>query len=376
MKKNKLKITYLDFDDIRNPLLGAGQARATLEVCSRLVEKGNQIEVISSKYPGYENRIEKGIKYTHIGLASKNLRLNNLAFILALPFIVRKLSCDLIIECFTPPISTLFSPLFTKIPVVALTTSFEAERFAKKYHLPFHLLERFGLHFYRYFLPTSRSQASKIKKINPKAITKLTGQGVDAKYFKIKKKRARFILYLGRLDINQKGIDLLLEAYSKAESKIRYPLILAGHGPDESKIKKMIKRYKLTKKVHLLGGIKVKNKLKTFSQAHFFVVSSRHEGFCIAALEAIATGLPVVAFDIPGISWIPEEISLKAKPFDTSGFADKLIKANKKSLNEKLRRKCRRVAKKYSWDEVAKKYDKFFHFVVEENKALKNNKNI
>lgn len=68
----RLQIVYLDFDDIKNPLLNAGQARATAEVGKRLALKGHKVTSVCSRYPGAKDRIENGIKYTHIGLGSIN----------------------------------------------------------------------------------------------------------------------------------------------------------------------------------------------------------------------------------------------------------------------------------------------------------------
>jgi len=121
MKKQKhLHIIFIDFDDIKNPLLGAGQARATLEVGKRLVQMGHTVTVICSRYPGYRDRVENGLHYRHIGIGTKNIRLNNLWYIFTLPFAVRNLQADIIVECFTAPISTLLSPLFVKIPVIGV----------------------------------------------------------------------------------------------------------------------------------------------------------------------------------------------------------------------------------------------------------------
>jgi len=132
-----MNITFLDFDDIKNPLLSAGQAHATFEVGRRLVQKGHKVKVISSKYPGFKDRVEEGIEYRHIGVGTNNIRLNNFLYIFFIPFAVRKLKADIIIECFTAPISTLFSPLFSKIPVIGLPSMFNAKEFTKKYCLPF-----------------------------------------------------------------------------------------------------------------------------------------------------------------------------------------------------------------------------------------------
>ena len=128
--KRRLSIVILDFDDVANPLLGAGQAKATYELAKRLVKRGHKVEVISSRYPGYKDRMEQGIRYRHIGISSGNIRLNNLIYILAVPWQVMKVRADVVVECFTAPISTLLSPLFTKLPVVVIPSSFEADRFA------------------------------------------------------------------------------------------------------------------------------------------------------------------------------------------------------------------------------------------------------
>ena len=277
----KLHITFLDFDDIKNPLLAAGQARATLEVGKRIAKIGHKVDVISSRYPGYKDRKENGMNYRHIGLGPTNIRINNIAYILALPFAVLRLQGDIIVECFTAPISTLFSPLFTKIPVVGLPTSFEAERFATLYHLPTDRIEKFGLRFYKYFLPFTIDNLKKMKKVNKTVTAKIVPQGVGEEFFTIKKSTPEYILYLGRLDMGQKGIDLLLQAYKQIKNKINYPLVIAGNGPDKEKITTLISKLSLTDSVRLIGPTYGDVKAKVLSKALFVTFPSRHEGFSL-----------------------------------------------------------------------------------------------
>jgi glycosyltransferase involved in cell wall biosynthesis len=362
MKTKKLHIVFLDFDDIKNPLLGAGQARATLEVGKRLVLKGHSITVISSRFPGYKDRIEHGITYKHIGIGTNNIRLNNLIYIFAIPFAVIKLKADIIIECFTAPISTLFSPLFTKIPVIALPTSFEAERFAKLYHLPFHLIEKLGLRFYKYALPYTKEFEEKMKKGNKKILTRIVPEGVDESFFRIKRKSPKHILFLGRFDIGQKGIDLLLAAYAQVKEKVKYPLVLAGFGPDEEKIKKIVQKLHLTNNVSFVGKAYGKEKEKFLSESLFVAFPSRHEGFSLFSLEALASGLPLVAFDIPGLSWATPNVVLKAKPFNVTQYEKLLIEASSEEINKKMSKDAKDFAKKYSWNTVA---DLFSNFLTE-----------
>ncbi len=362
-ESNDKHIVFLDFDDTKNPLLNAGQAKATYEVGKRLATMGYRVSVISSRYPGFQDRIEDNIYYHHIGAYSHNIRFNNLAYIAALPFTVSKLKADIILECFTPPFSTLFSPLWTKIPVIAKPTSFEAERFAQLYHLPFPLIERFGSQFYRYFIPSTVFSQRKMEMYNPSVVSKIIPEGVDDVYFTIKRKNFSYILFLGRLDIGQKGIDLLLEAYRNFAKKLDLPLIIAGHGPDQNKISSLITRSGLDKKVWCVGSTYGEKKAKLLSQAACVALPSRHEGFCIFALEALAAGLPLVTFDIPGLSWTTTQVALKAKPFDTTEFAYLLSQVVNPALNRQMSTQAQKLARNYTWDTVTQLYCDFFNTV-------------
>ena len=183
---NPLNIVFCDFDDIKNPLLGAGQAHATVEVGGRLAQMGHQVRVICNRFPGSEDRYENGLQYIHIGFGSSNIKLNNLIYILALPFTVMRLKADIIVDCFTAPISTLCSQLFTKIPVVGLPTSFDAERFSQLYHLPFTLIQNAGLKTYKYFMPYTQLLEDKFKKHNSTAKTKIIPEVLAQSTWKLK----------------------------------------------------------------------------------------------------------------------------------------------------------------------------------------------
>lgn len=370
-----MQIVYIDLDDIKNPLLGAGQAKATLEAGKELVKLGHSVTVYCSKYPGCEDRIQSGIHYKHIGISTPNIKLNNLLFLLFAPWTVSNLdpdNVDIIIESFAPPFSTLFSPLFTKIPVVGLPSMFNATEFKKKYHLPFlEKIEAWGCRHYTYFLPYSDIDSGKMKTYNPNIIFKIVGQGVGEEFFKIKHKKAKHILFLGRLDMSQKGIDILLEAYKKVEKEIRLPLVIAGHGPDEEKIKSMIKELKLESKVTLAGSTYGDKKKKLIEEALYVAFPSRHDEMSLWALEAIASGQPMVCFDLPESKWLPKTVSLKAKPFSITEYASLLVKGCDVQVIEKLRDNCRPFAKKFSWRQVAMDFTEFFESILERERELR-----
>jgi len=355
-----MKITILDFDDIKNPLLNGGQARVTYELGSRFSALGHRVEVISSRYPGSVDRQELGIVYKHIGIGTKWLRLNNLVYIFALPFHVPHLKADVILECFTAPVSTMFTPLWTKIPVVAVPTSFEAERFFRRYGLPFHWVQNLGLRLYRYFLPYSEYFAQKMASVNPRCISRCVPLGVSAQFFAIRPQAPRHILFLGRMDIGQKGIDLLLQAYARIPQSSRLPLVLAGHGPDLGQVVRLVSRLKLSGQVKVVGPAYGRKKAILLSQAAFTVIPSRHEGFCLFALESLAAGVPVVSFNIPGLSWMDSSVSIKAKAGDVGSLSRSMVRAVSTSRNPDFRRRCRNFARSFTWDKVARMYLEFF----------------
>lgn len=363
-----MKIAILDMDDLRNPFWKAGAARATREVGKRLAKK-HQVTVYCSKYPQYRDYIEDNVRYIHKGINSSNAKLTNIFFIASLPFLVRKIKADLIIENFHAPTSVSFSPIFTKIPIIVLPAMFNAYEFTKKYHFPFHWIEKFGMKFYKYMLPYSETDKAKAIKLNPKIIYKIVPQGVSEEFFRIRHKKPKYILFLSRFDIWQKGIDLMLKSYAKISDRILYPLVIAGHGPDEKKIKKLIEDLNLEDKVTIVGPAYGKKKNKLIQEALFVVFPSRHDEMSLWTLEALASGLPVIAFNLGESKWIIEEVSLKAEPFNLDDYAKKILDCTEVNLNKRMRKNAREFSKKFTWDKVVDQFEEFFEYVLRKEKS-------
>ena len=368
-----MKIAILDMDNVKNPHWGSGQAIATREIGKRLAKR-HHVVVYCSKYPGYKDYQENGINYQHIGLGSDYSRVDNLAYLAALPFAVRKIKADVIIENFTAPISTGFTPLFTKLPVVGLSSFFNAEILGKKYKLPFFIVERLGVKFYRYFIALNKNDNEKIKMLNSKIISKIIPNGVDEKYFKYRTKEKGYTLFIGRIDIYQKGIDLLIAAFSDIANSIKEDLYIMGEGTnsDMRKLRRLIAKYKVTKRVKLLGKLTGDRKDRYLADAKYIVFSSRYEGHSLSALESVALGKPLVCFDIPGFEWINSEACIKVKPFDVLEFSNAMLNlSDNDALRKNLSNKAREIAKSFTWDRCAKKYEQLLFELVSNNKKAK-----
>jgi glycosyltransferase involved in cell wall biosynthesis len=164
--------------------------------------------------------------------------------------------------------------------------------------------------------------------------------------------------------MDQKGLDLLVEAYAKIVKQIAYPLIIAGDGPDKKKLEARIEQLDISKQVQLVGFADKKTKKELLSKSAFVAFPSRNEGFSLFSLEAIASGHRLVTFDIPSLSFAPSDVARKVKAFNVKNFAEALLTESKETNHETIIKHCRGFAKKYSWDDVTDQFENFFQKIV------------
>ncbi len=98
----------------------------------------------------------------------------------------------------------------------------------------------------------------------------------------------------------RKGYDSILEALAMVELPFRYEI--AGEGYHRLQLEAQIHRLGLENKVRLLGY--TSNIATLLSESDLFVLSSQWEGFGLAVVEAMASGLPVVVANVPGLNEI------------------------------------------------------------------------
>ena len=133
-------------------------------------------------------------------------------------------------------------------------------------------------------------------------------------------------LFTGRLNRIVKGLDYLVDIMGRVvEKRPDCRLIIVGAGQDEDYLRKAVKRNGLERNV-ILAGYR-KNVEDYYRASRVLVSTSRWEGFGLTITEAMAQGVPCVAFENEGSSEIIEDgISGRLIPkFDTQRFADALI---------------------------------------------------
>jgi glycosyltransferase involved in cell wall biosynthesis len=108
---------------------------------------------------------------------------------------------------------------------------------------------------------------------------------------------AKVLVAAGRLE-QQKGFDLLLDAFATVHAEHPdWHLWIFGSGKGRAALQAQITRLGLTGRAHLKG--QTDHLDERLAEASVFVLSSRFEGLPMALLEAMAAGLPAVAFDCP-----------------------------------------------------------------------------
>jgi glycosyltransferase involved in cell wall biosynthesis len=108
-----------------------------------------------------------------------------------------------------------------------------------------------------------------------------------------------FILAAGRLSEQKNFKDLISAAGIMREAGVDFQLVIGGEGELSSVLEQQIQSLELTKNVQLPGMVEHLNQV--MQAADLFVMSSLWEGLPLVLLEAMASGLPTVAFRIPGI---------------------------------------------------------------------------
>ena len=97
---------------------------------------------------------------------------------------------------------------------------------------------------------------------------------------------------------HEKGIDLLLKAWAIAEKKVEdWQLEIFGDG-DKTSFEQLIDTLGIDRTRCWLNG-RTDDVEQEYLNSSLFVLSSRFEGFGMVIVEAMACGLPVVAFDCP-----------------------------------------------------------------------------
>ncbi len=164
------------------------------------------------------------------------------------------------------------------------------------------------------------------------------------------------ILFVGRLE-KRKGLGDLLRAYRSMHTRVpRTRLIIVGDGPLRGRVESYITRHRM-QDVVMAGFVPDTVKPRYYNSADIFCApATGAESFGIVLLEALASGLPVVATEVPGYMSVldPGQDSLTVEPKNWRELAASLvILARDAELRRRMSDYALRKATRYSWNHVA-----------------------
>jgi len=175
-----------------------------------------------------------------------------------------------------------------------------------------------------------------------------------------------FLLFVGALEKRKNLLNLIeaLKIIHKNQQKI--PLILAGRKGDEfQRLKNAIRRQSLEPWVKMLGYVPDADLKNLYRLASLLVFPSFCEGFGLPVLEAMVSGLPVVASQSSAIEEVAKDAALYCDPQAPEEMADKILLALKdESLCHKLVERGKKRALDFSWEKTAAETLSFYEKVV------------
>jgi glycogen(starch) synthase len=162
-----------------------------------------------------------------------------------------------------------------------------------------------------------------------------------------------YAIFVGRLK-HRKGIDVLLHAMARV-ADARF--VIVGDGEERPALEALSGQLGLGERVRFLGTLTGEVKSYLLQNARFGVVPSRQwESFGLVVLEGYASGLPMIATDLPGLSDLiqPERTGLLVPPESPTELADAMRRLFADDhLVERMKTQARAVAPQYDWRNIA-----------------------
>lgn len=207
-------------------------------------------------------------------------------------------------------------------------------------------------------------------KIHPKKMVIIPNPPVKS-YYKKMAKEHNSVLFVGRLEIATKGVDLLIKALHYVQMEVPdVKLHICGTGDEKvlDCLLGLVSRYKLQKNILFCGHLNDDALADKYSSCEILVMPSFREGMPLVLIEAMSAGLPIVAFDIGCIAEALDDgkFGILVKKGEVKDLADQIIRLLK---NDELKgyysKKSMERSKKYMQAEVMRNIEKVYSDLME-----------
>lgn len=364
-----MRIAYIA---LKGMPIGGGIEKLTEEIGSRLVERGHEVIVYSSRDYGTYDGVYKGMEIRTVpSINTKALHKLSICFY-AIRDVLKVKNVDIVhIHAVGPSIFSII-PRLKGIPTVVQTHGLEWKRdkwglIAKSF---FKLAEFTAVYF-----PNKTTSVSKVQKeyfekkfgrqviyiptgVNPVEMAKpqwILERGIEPE---------RYILFAARL-VEEKGAHFLIDAFRTLNTDMK--LVIAGDAAHAEKYKAYLKeKAGGDSRIIFPGFVTGKPLEELFSNAYLFCLPSTIEGLPIALLEAMSYGNCCLASDIPENLEALENYGYTFRNRDIIDLKSKLSELikNPNMVKEKKESARKHVVDNYSWGRITDKIEELYFSIL------------
>lgn len=184
--------------------------------------------------------------------------------------------------------------------------------------------------------------------------------------------------YIGRYEIYQKGLDILIDAISNLQTDLRNSnFVLNMYGVDQEKtleiLRKKIIEDNISDLIKINNPVYSKEKKEALLNTDIFILTSRFEGMPMGVIEALAYGIPCLVTKGTNMS---EDVNNYNAGWTCDTSTKKIEEQLEKIISEKDKfpifgDNARKLSEKYSWKRIAQITHLEFERILKNNKSIK-----
>lgn len=362
-----LRVLHVIYDDPANPWVAGGGAVRVFELYRHL---RGQVDatVATGNYPGARDETIDGVRYVRLG-ARGPYAWSRLSYAAAANRLLRTAAYDAAVFDFST-----YTPLFVPtdrpagITVHHVSGPTARERWGPVLGPGIGALELRMIRRATRLSATSLATREILERIAPGVPIDMVYAGVPDELFSVERKPEEFLLYFGRLDVFQKGLDTLLEAFARLlRTHPGLELRIAGRGKDADRVAAQARELGIERSIRMLGAVSEAERQALFAGAAVQLMPSRFEGFGMVAAEAMAAGVPLVA---AAAGSLPEVVDaprggVLVPPGDAPALAGAVARLlDDRAAREALSASARISAGRYRWQAVAADHLQFIERIA------------
>ncbi|MBU1195772.1 MAG: glycosyltransferase family 4 protein [Proteobacteria bacterium] len=362
----------ISFVAVKGIPIGGGIEKLTEEIGSRLVKKGHEVVVYTSRDYGTVDGVYKGMQIRTVpSVNTKSLHKLSICFNATLDVLKRRDADIVHVHAIGPSLFSVF-PRMVGIPSVVQTHGIEWQRdkwgFIGRTFLK--LSDYTAVYFPNVTTAVSKVQKTYFEQQYGKKVSYIpTGVNVveyrkPDKILELGLEKDKYILFAARL-VAEKGPDFLIEAFRGIYTDMK--LVVAGDAAHAEEFKARLKELAADDSRIIFPGFVTGQLLEElFSNAYVFCLPSTLEGLPIALLEAMSYGSCCLSSDIPENREAVEDFGYTFKNRDVPDLRNKLeyLLHHPEKVEAKKQAARDHVLEKYSWDTITDQMEDLYLSIV------------